>query len=102
MDDHIELRTRRPAGAVLSVRVPQEIAAAVDEYAAANHVSLSEAVRTALERLLSGAGVVQPGGVHGTTSAATMTITVTSGPVAQRTRSAAEALAVYSTQVPSQ
>ena len=82
----------------MSVRVPQEIAAAIDEYAAANHVSLSEAVRTALERLLSGAGVVQPGGVHGTTNAATMTITVTSGSVAPRTRSVAETRATYAGQ----
>jgi hypothetical protein len=90
MDEDIELRTRRPIGAVLSVRVPREIAAAVDEYAEANGLSLSETVRTALERLLSGAGVVQPGGLHGSTTAPSMTITVQSQPVAQRTTLAAE------------
>lgn len=101
MDDQVELRTRPPTGAVLSVRVPQEIAAAVDEYAAANHMSLSETVRTALERLLSGGGVVQPGSVHGGTTGATMTIIVTSQPIAQRTRSVAEAREIYATHVAS-
>ena len=89
-EEDVEIRTRKPTGAVLSVRVPQEIASAVDDYAAANGLSLSETVRTALERMLSGAGVLMPGGVHGSTTAPSMTITVRAQPTAQRTTIAAE------------
>ena len=49
-----ETRIRRPVGAVLSVRVPSEVAAAVDDYATAHGLTLSEAVRVALDHLLSG------------------------------------------------
>lgn len=51
-----DLRVRKPVGAVLSVRVPGEVAAAVDEYAAAHGLTLSEVVRVALDRLLAGEG----------------------------------------------
>jgi hypothetical protein len=91
----LDLRVRRPVGAVLSVRVPIEIAAAVDDYAAANGLSLSEVVRVALDRLLSGGATVQVGGLHGSSTAPYMTVTVQAAPATQRTTSAAETREYY-------
>lgn len=85
-----ETRIRRPVGAVLSVRVPSEVAAAVDDYATAHGLSLSEAVREALDLMLSGGASVQAGGLHGSSSAPHMTITVQAAPATQRTTTAAE------------
>lgn len=85
-EEAYRVRSTRPAGAVLSIRVPREVAVAVDEFATANGLTLSETVRLALERLLSGAGVVEPGGVHGSTTAPTLTIALRSQPVGQRTQ----------------
>lgn len=86
----VDLRVRRPVGAVLSVRVPMEVAAAVDDYATAHGLTLSEAVRVALDHMLSGGGSVQAGGLHGSSSAPSMTITVRAAPATQRTTTAAE------------
>ena len=94
----LDLRIRRPVGAVLSVRVPMEIAAAVDDYAAANGLSLSEVVRVALDRLLSGGGTVQAGGLHGSSTAPYMTVTVQAAPATQRTTSAAETREYYGSE----
>ena len=92
-----DLRVRRPVGAVLSVRVPMEIAAAVDDYATAHGLTMSEAVREALDQMLSGAGSVQAGGLHGSSSAPYMTITVQAAPATQRTTTAAETREYYGT-----
>lgn len=91
----LDLRVRRPVGAVLSVRVPMGIAAAVDDYATANGLSLSEVVRVALDRLLSGGGTVQAGGLHGSSTAPYMTVTVQAAPATQRTTTAAETREYY-------
>lgn len=93
--ESLDLRVRRPVGAVLSVRVPMEIAAAVDDYGAANGMSLSEVVRVALDRLLSGGATVQAGGLHGSSTAPYMTVTVQTVPATQRTTSAAETREYY-------
>jgi hypothetical protein len=94
----LDLRVRRPVGAVLSVRVPMEIAAAVDDYAAAHGLSLSEAVRAALDGLLSGGATVQVGGLHGSSTAPYMTVTVQAAPATQRTTSAAETREYYGSE----
>jgi hypothetical protein len=93
----VDLRLRRPVGAVLSVRVPMEVAAVVDEYATAHGVTLSEVVREALDNLLSGGGSAQAGGLHGSSSAPYMTITVQAAPATQRTTNAAETREHYGT-----
>jgi hypothetical protein len=95
MMDEPTLRVRRPTGTVLSVRVPGDIAAAVDDYAASHAMTLSEVVRAALENLLAGGGAARAGGLHGSTTAPYMTITVQIAPETQRTTSAAEARAYY-------
>lgn len=92
-----ETRIRRPVGAVLSVRVPSEVAAAVDDYATAHGLTLSEAVRAALDHMLSGGERVQAGGLHGSSSAPSMTITVQAAPATQRTTTAAETREHYGT-----
>jgi hypothetical protein len=94
----LDLRVRRPVGAVLSVRVPMEIAAAVDAYASAHGLSLSEAVRAALDGLLSGGATVQVGGLHGSSTAPYMTVTVQAAPATQRTTSAAETREYYGSE----
>ncbi len=53
MDEKTEPRIKKPVGAVLSVRVPRDLAAAVDDYAREHSMSLSEFVRVALESYLS-------------------------------------------------
>jgi len=88
-------RVRKPVGAVLSVRVPGEVASAVDEYAAARGLTLSEVVRVALDRLLAGGGATEAGGLHGSTTAPSMTVTAQAAPAGQRTTSAAETRALY-------
>jgi hypothetical protein len=98
MMDEPTLHVRRPAGAVLSVRVPGEIAAAVDDYAASHSMTLSEVVRAALEHLLGGGAAARAGGLHGSTTAPYMTVTVQVTPETQRTTSAAEARAYYGSE----
>ena len=99
--ERTDLRIRRPVGAVLSVRVPAEIAAAVDDYATANGLSISDVVRVALDRLLSGGGSVQAGGLHGSSNAPYMTITVQVAPATQRTTAAAETRQYYGSEAAS-
>jgi hypothetical protein len=90
-----DLRVRRPVGAVLSVRVPMEIAAAVDDYAVAHGLTLSEVVRVALDRLLAGGGTVEAGGLHASSTAPLTTVTVQALPAGQRTTTAAETREYY-------
>jgi hypothetical protein len=75
-----------------------EIAAAVDDYATANGLSLSEVVRVVLDRLLSGGGNAQAGGLHGSSTAPYMTVTVQAAPATQRTTRAAETREYYGTE----
>jgi Ribbon-helix-helix protein, copG family len=94
-----DLSVRKPVGAVLSVRVPGEVAAAVDEYAAAHGLTLSEVVRVALDRLLAGGGTAEAGGLQGSSTAPYMTVTVHAAPTGQRTTSVAETRALYGSEV---
>ena len=48
----IELRVRKPVGAVLSVRVARDLAIAADEYARKHSITLSELVRLAVEEFM--------------------------------------------------
>ena len=52
-DAPLVVRTRKPVGAVLSVRVPRELVVAVDQYARDRESTLSEVVREALERFVT-------------------------------------------------
>jgi hypothetical protein len=52
-DAALAVRTRKPAGAVLSVRVPRELVIAVDDYARERESTMSEVVREALERFVT-------------------------------------------------
>lgn len=54
--DDLVVRTRKPIGAVLSVRVPRDLAIAVDEYAREYGVRLSDVVRSAVEEYLAASG----------------------------------------------
>lgn len=47
------LSVRKPVGAVLSIRVPRELAVAVDEFASDRSMTLSEVVRLAIEGFLA-------------------------------------------------
>ena len=53
MQEEPELRVRKPVGAVLSVRVPRDLAIAADEFAREHSVSMSELVRAAVEEYLA-------------------------------------------------
>lgn len=53
MQEDLELRVRKPVGAVLSVRVPRELAIAADEFAREHSLSMSELVRAAVEEYLA-------------------------------------------------
>jgi hypothetical protein len=74
----------------MSCAVKPPAAAAVDDYATARGLTLSEAVREALDQMLSGGGSVQAGGLHASSSAPYMTIMVQAAPATQRTTTAAE------------
>jgi len=73
----------------------------VDDYATANGLSISDVVRVALDRLLSGGGSVQAGGLHGSSNAPYMTITVQVAPATQRTTAAAETREYYGSEAAS-
>jgi hypothetical protein len=51
----IAVRTRKPAGAVLSVRVPRELVIALDDFVTEHQVSMSDVVREAVEFYMSAA-----------------------------------------------
>jgi hypothetical protein len=53
MQDDLAIHVRKPIGAVLSVRVPRELAIAADEFARDHAVSISEVVRAAVEEYLA-------------------------------------------------
>lgn len=49
MDQVVDLRVRKPVGAILSVRVTRDLATSADEFAREHALTLSELVRVALE-----------------------------------------------------
>lgn len=53
MSQTAEARIRKPVGAVLSVRVPRELAVDADEFARERSMTLSELVRVAVEDYLN-------------------------------------------------
>jgi hypothetical protein len=53
MEEKVDLRVRKPVGAVLSVRVPRDLAIAADEFARDRSISMSELVRLAVEDYLA-------------------------------------------------
>lgn len=53
MEQDLELRVRKPVGAVLSVRVPRELAVSADEFARERSMTLSDLVRFAVEDYLA-------------------------------------------------
>jgi hypothetical protein len=67
MQDDLELRVRKPVGAVLSVRVPKELAIAADEFARDHSVSISEVVRAAVEGYLANPPVRERMSVYAST-----------------------------------
>ena len=75
----VDLTVRRPPGAVLSVRIPGDLAADVDDYAREHSLTLSETVRRGLEYLVHGAPV-RPSGIgataHGSLVVWTPTLTL--------------------------
>jgi len=95
MDDQIQVRTRPAAGAVLSVRVPREVANALDEYATLHGLTLSEAVRVALDQLLAGRAPLQPDRGYTAANAAPLTLRLPQSLPEQRTRSVAELRTSY-------
>lgn len=95
MEDHVEVRTRPATGAVLSVRVAREVASALDDYAAAHGLSLSEVVRVALDQMLGGLDPLLQGRGFTAANAAKLTITLPQASQEQRTRSVAELRTAY-------
>jgi predicted HicB family RNase H-like nuclease len=95
MEERIDLKTRKPAGAVLSVRVPQEVASAIDSYAASHGLSLSETVRIALELLVQGATSSADSQGYSVASGAPLTISYDRVTYQQRTLGSAEPRASY-------
>ena len=67
-DEPVTLRVNRPTGAVLSIRVPSELAIRVDEFARERSVSMSEVVREALEAFFTRPAPVSTFGLYGSVS----------------------------------
>ncbi len=53
-----ELKVKRPPNAVVSVRMPAELLIAAESYAKARSISISDVIRIATQRLLTGASHV--------------------------------------------
>ena len=53
--EEVELEGRKPAGVVVSVRMPADLYHRIDRYAEQNSITVSEVVRRAAEMLVSGA-----------------------------------------------
>jgi predicted transcriptional regulator len=88
--DELTLRTRRPAGAVLSVRVPGTLAVAADEFARSSDVSLSELVRAAIEHYLTWRAAIQAPTLYGSTREASLVLNSPEVEVLQPTRGEAQ------------
>jgi hypothetical protein len=70
-DAELTVRTKPPTGAVLSVRVPRDLAIAVDRLATARNQSLSETVREALDQFVMASSVQQAPTLYASTNAMT-------------------------------
>ena len=64
----VTLRVNRPVGAVLSVRVPRQLAIAVDEFARERSLSMSEVVRDALETYFARPTLIATFSLYGSVS----------------------------------
>ena len=62
----LNLEVRKPVGAVLSIRVPRDLALAVEEYAHSERTTLSEVVRDAIETFFVHPRVRVSMAMHGT------------------------------------
>lgn len=90
-DADLTVRTRRPAGAVLSVRVPRDLAVAVDEFASSHKQSMSDVVREALEEYLTAASTPAYPTLYASTNAtANLVLTSSEAQTRQPTRGLAQ------------
>jgi predicted DNA-binding protein len=64
--ESVTLNVKRPVSAVVSVRMPQELLVAVEAYAQARSLTVSDVVRLATERLIKGVEQVPTFGVVAT------------------------------------
>lgn len=84
--DHLTIRTRKPVGAVLSVRVPRSLAIAVDEYAREYGVRLSDVVRSAVEEYLTATGWTTSPTLYGSTQDGRLVVNSPEARVTDQTR----------------
>jgi hypothetical protein len=89
-DESVTLRVNRPIGAVLSVRVPRQLAIAVDEFARERSLSMSEVVRDALETYFARPALVATFGLYGSVSKGGLNLNAPTVPWFEPTRGGAQ------------